>query len=83
MTVTINAVIKRLNRKLAHEGLRLCKTRNPGHCTQRRRDLGAYHVVAGNWLKDKFDDETELQHYARELGVLGSDESIASLEVRP
>lgn len=71
MTITINALVKRINRRLAHEGQKLRTTRG----AQMLVDVGEHYVidVDGNYVIDKFVDVEEL---ACQLGVLRRREQV-------
>jgi hypothetical protein len=68
---TINAIEKRIRRKLINDGYKLCKTRNE----RVRLDMGDYYIIN---LRTGGADEThvDIEDKARELGVLRPDEKI-------
>lgn len=70
-TVTLSALLKRINRRLAHENQRLCKTRQGGWI---QHDFGAFCIkdVLGNVLI-RHVDPASLGH---DLGVLQPDETL-------
>lgn len=70
--VTLGAVIRRINRRLAHDGRRLKTTRGE----QWRGSLGNYYVVdsQGNFL---LQTHVDVEALARELDVLQPSERIA------
>ena len=71
-TLTLTALIRRVNRKLAHDGLRLHVTRARLHY-----DLGLYHVENnGRVLQHVLWNVGELEDFARRRGCLGTKESV-------
>lgn len=68
--VSSDAVIKRVNRRMKILGIRL-KAMRPG---QSRQYFGQFCVVGPEGLVA--DRHVDLDHMARELGVLGDDEEI-------
>jgi len=70
-TVSINATMKRVNRKLAHEEKRLCISR-----PRERFNLGDLHLVCRRY-NAVIDSHCDLEKLARELGVLSPEESVA------
>ena len=68
--VTISAVIKRINRRLRHEGEMLRTLRG----FSGENDLGRYYIVSDNNCLVAPHQEPE--QLARELGVLASHESV-------
>lgn len=78
--VTFSALIRRVRRKLAHDGMRLHVQR---YDARSFRDLGRYYCtdernfVCGRYLSS--DDDVVA--YARELGCLGDHEYVAGQEV--
>jgi hypothetical protein len=71
-TVTLNAVIKRINRKLRPDLEALKRTRS----ARAQLELGDYYVIdyRGNLILDKDVDPEE---YGRDLGVVGDWERVA------
>jgi hypothetical protein len=69
--VTEKALVARINRKLAHEGERLCKTRGERWLN----DLGEYHAVDihTNGLTAQHVDPVK---WGRDMGVLRPDERV-------
>jgi hypothetical protein len=77
-TVTTNALIRRINRKLAKTEQRLVTARG-----RTRANLGAYYVLdlySGNINEKTWwpHDTATLEKFGRELGVLQACESLAS-----
>jgi len=70
-SVTRQACIQRINRRLAREGERLRATRSD----RWRNELGDYFIVSGNSVIAQHIDVEEL---GRELGVLRGFEELAS-----
>lgn len=70
-TITHSALIKRINRKLAHDGERLVTPRS-----ERDWQSCGYHVVNEHNLMTA--SRVEPEQLGRELGVLGDDEAVAS-----
>lgn len=64
VSITHGALVKRINRRLAHDGQRLRTTRG----VRMFLDVGDHYVidVDGNYVVDKFVDVEELAH---QLGV--------------
>lgn len=72
--VSVRTLVRRINRKLAHEWARICVTRENSRW---RHDLGAYHVVdRNNCIAGKLDNDVELETYARDLGCLARGERL-------
>jgi len=70
ITVTESALIKRIQRKLAHEGETLRKTRGE----RWRGELGDYYTVSdANCL---VSTHVDLASYGRELGALRAGEAV-------
>lgn len=71
VNITENAIIKRVNRKLAFDGLKLRKTRG----NRWRNDLGDYYTIriSSNSIEGCHHD---LEVYARSLEVLRHGEVI-------
>ena len=73
-TVGEKALIQRINRRLAHDGEKLRKTRNPRHFM----DLGRYYVVvvpSGYHAASHIN----LEQYGRETGALGPNEQLVEV----
>jgi hypothetical protein len=67
--ITEDALVKRINRKLAHQGERIEWGRDAwtsGEC---------YRIVSDNIITGSVDD---LEAFARDLGVLGTHETIGA-----
>lgn len=73
-TISENAVVKRIKRKLAHDGesVKTNQTYRPGF----RAPRFYVYDVARNWITGQFDD---VESYARELGVLQPYEKVESV----
>lgn len=69
--VTLNALIKRINRKLAHRDQQMKITRGE----RWRRDLGDYYVIDVR-LNAIMDTHCQPEALAREIEVLGSRERV-------
>jgi hypothetical protein len=70
-TLSRGALMKRINRKLAHEGERLCKSRRPWD-----GEIGHYYVVDTN-RNLVIAKDVDLEDLARELGVIHPAEKVA------
>jgi hypothetical protein len=68
--VALGAVIKRINRKLAHQHERLCVTRGVSS------DLGGFYAINA-WRNVVIDTHIDPEHLARQLGVLRDGERVA------
>ena len=75
VSVTRRAVIQRLNRKLAENDQKLCKTRGAKAC----QDLGDYYIldVRLNCVMDPNHTDASIEKLARELGVLKKYEEVS------
>jgi hypothetical protein len=68
--MTEDELIKRINRRLAKDGERLCKARGQ----QMVHDVGEYYVIdEGNLV---LANHVVLEEYARALGVLASEDNL-------
>ena len=74
VSVTMRALVQRINRKISHDWLFLKAARS----TRASRELGRYYVVnvAVNAIVEKFVDPTELAH---EIGVLKRSERVVGV----
>ena len=71
-TITERALIERIRRKLAHDGLQFCTNRGGPYS----EGLGKYYLVdANNGITGPHI--TSLEEYGRELGVMKENESLA------
>ena len=70
--VTLNAFLKRLNRALAHEGLKLCKTRTGSRDEQ---NLGQYYLME---VRDRVlvCDDICLGDIGQSYNILADDERL-------
>lgn len=72
--VTKGALVARIKRKLAHDGDTFSVTRE-----RWENNLGAYHVVdSRNCVVWVGRTDSDLEEYARGIGVLRSDEQLAA-----
>lgn len=70
-TLSLDAVIKRVNRALAHDDQQLRVTRGE----RLRMDVGDYHVI--DWRRNLIlNQHVDPEAMARELGVLRQDEAV-------
>jgi hypothetical protein len=81
-TITERALIRRINRKLAHDGQRLRKTRPagyglPGGLPTYPTELGEFHIV-DNWTSALVSGHENPEELGRELGVLRAYEKLES-----
>jgi hypothetical protein len=67
--VTMRALIQRVNRKIAHDGKKLRSSR-------KRKPI--FYVVRHSLVSGQIDNVTELEAWARELGVLAEWEQLQS-----
>lgn len=70
--VTERAVLARINRKLASDSKKVCKTRDVGSALH---DLGDYHVME-YYVGTVEETHVNLPEYAKDLGVMGGHEQI-------
>ena len=72
LTVSINAVVKRINRRLAHNGERLLKSRGE----RAWLEVGDYYIMTDRNRIVATDVSPE--DYAREAGVLAAHERVSA-----
>jgi hypothetical protein len=70
MTVSESALLRRINRRLAHEGERMCIPRG------QHNQLGPYYIVNDRNVITAYG--CDLETVARELNVIGCDERLAA-----
>ncbi len=73
MTITENACIKRINRKLAHENERLCTSQSYGE----KSNLGSHYILDVH-RNSPVRYPVDVEEIARELGVLAEGEGVSS-----
>jgi hypothetical protein len=78
-TVTKSALIRRINRKLADEGVSVRASRGDD-----LRTFGDYYLANGRpGFTQVYDGDVNLDAKGRELGVLGAHEAVADYEHAP
>jgi hypothetical protein len=73
MIVSEKALVSRINRKLAHEGERLCKSRGE----RAQQNLGTYHIVNTYYNTLVAFHIEDVEKLAKELGVMHPREGLA------
>lgn len=73
-TITENALVKRINRKLAHEGQQLRKTRPD---SKARHELGEFYIVDLSTNRLECDD-VSLGDLGYSLRILGPNERVSA-----